>query len=274
MEILTRLSHEEEIYTRQLAALHFPGSLESSGAHNSAFLLQQTREVYSTKSLEEAYPPKEGDQFEYGDPCGDYVTFDSLDALSSIVFTGGEPTLNIEAIRYTLDKCEDEGIFVNSFYVVTNGKQVSIDFLKTMLDWYVFCVNNGGEPEMCGLALSKDNFHERIPAENELLLRGMSFFRDDKFQESGTRWIIAEGRAADIPGARPNEMSYLPELYVYNKDGIDNVSIDDVVYVSADGKVIAGCDWAFENQSKHQLGTVYDQNGWLNALGLQAETCS
>lgn len=81
MEILTRLSHEEEIYTRQLAALHFPGSLESSGAHNSAFLLQQTREVYSTKSLEEAYPPKEGDQFEYGDPCGDYVTFDSLDAL-------------------------------------------------------------------------------------------------------------------------------------------------------------------------------------------------
>lgn len=40
MEILTRLSHEEEIYTRQLAALHFPGSLESSGAHNSAFLLQ------------------------------------------------------------------------------------------------------------------------------------------------------------------------------------------------------------------------------------------
>lgn len=194
--------------------------------------------------------------------------------ISSIVFTGGEPTLNIEAIRYTLDKCEDEGIFVNSFYVVTNGKQVSIDFLKTMLDWYVFCVNNGGEPEMCGLALSKDNFHERIPAENELLLRGMSFFRDDKFQESGTRWIIAEGRAADIPGARPNEMSYLPELYVYNKDGVDNVSIDDVVYVSADGKVIAGCDWAFENQSKHQLGTVYDQNGWLNALGLQAETCS
>lgn len=193
---------------------------------------------------------------------------ENVTEINNIVFTGGEPSLNIEAMRYTLDKCEEDGIFVGAFYVVTNGKQVEIDFIKTMLDWYVFCVDNGGDPEMCGLALSKDDFHERISAQNELLLRGVSFFREDKFQRGhGTKWIIAEGRAADIPGARTNEMSYLPTIDVYNKNEVKTISINDTIYVSADGKVVAGCDWSFENQAKHQLGTVFEQSGWLTELG-------
>ena len=192
---------------------------------------------------------------------------ENVTEINNIVFTGGEPSLNIEAMRYTLDKCEEDGIFVGAFYVVTNGKQVEFDFIKTMLDWYVFCVDNGGDPEMCGLALSKDDFHERISAQNELLLRGVSFFREDKFQRGGTKWIIAEGRAADIPGARTNEMRYLPAIDVYNKNEVKTISINDTIYVSADGKVVAGCDWSFENQAKHQLGTVFEQSDWLTELG-------
>lgn len=130
MEILTRLSHEEEIYTRQLAALHFPGSLESSGAHNSAFLLQQTREVYSTKSLEEAYPPKEGDQFEYGDPCGDYVTFDSLDALI-------EHHLKLENLETEFvslkDALEGRGPSAGQYIAFPNMSRISVSTRTTSL---------------------------------------------------------------------------------------------------------------------------------------------
>ena len=81
MKLFRDLSCEEEFYARQLAALHFPGSRENSGTRNPVFLLQQMREAYSTESLEEAYPPEEGDQFEYGDLCGNYLTFESLDEL-------------------------------------------------------------------------------------------------------------------------------------------------------------------------------------------------
>lgn len=65
MKLFRDLSCEEEFYARQLAALHFPGSRENSGTRNPVFLLQQMREAYSTESLEEAYPPEEGDQKVY-----------------------------------------------------------------------------------------------------------------------------------------------------------------------------------------------------------------
>lgn len=49
MKILTRLSHEEEIYTRQLAALHFPGSLEKSV--NSCFWKMERTSVGRVNSF-------------------------------------------------------------------------------------------------------------------------------------------------------------------------------------------------------------------------------
>lgn len=100
---------------------------------------------------------------------------ENVTSINSITFTGGEPSLNVEAMQYILNKCKNEGIFVSSFYIVTNGKVVSVDFIKTMLDWYAFCIENGGEGELCGLALSRDRFHETIPVKNELLLRGLTF---------------------------------------------------------------------------------------------------
>ena len=44
--------------------------------------------------------------------------------ISSLTFTGGEISLNIPAIRYTLKAANERGIAVGSFYMVTNGKAV------------------------------------------------------------------------------------------------------------------------------------------------------
>lgn len=190
---------------------------------------------------------------------------ENVTSIGTLTFTGGEPSLNVEAMRYTLEKCEEEGIFVSTFYVVTNGKSVSDDFLHVLVDWYVFCVENGGEGEYCGVALSKDRFHEPIPTRNELLLRSLSFFREDKFNRNNSdQWLLAEGRAVQIAGVTRAVCDYLPEISVYE----DEVSIQDTIYVTVSGDVLAGCDWSYENQKHHKLGTVYDQFGWLKSLGL------
>ena len=194
------------------------------------------------------------------------LALQNVKEVNTIVFTGGEPTLNLEAIQYVLKKCKEENIFVSSFYVVTNGKEVSFEFLKTMLDWYVFCIERGGEPEMCGLALSKDDYHEEIPTANECLLRSLAFFREDKFQRGSNKWVFAEGRGENLPEVQSKVMDYIPELYMYEYAGDDFVQVSDVVYVSADGRVVAGCDWSFDNQAKHQLGTVYDSGKWMENL--------
>ena len=39
--------------------------------------------------------------------------------------TGGEPSLNVRAIRHILDRVRAYGITVNDFYIVTNGSATS-----------------------------------------------------------------------------------------------------------------------------------------------------
>ena len=82
-----------------------------------------------------------------------------VDSIGSVTFTGGEPTLNINAIKFVLHMCKALEIPVYNFYIVTNGKEITAEFLNAMIDWYVYCIECGGEPELCGVALSQDEFH-------------------------------------------------------------------------------------------------------------------
>ena len=44
---------------------------------------------------------------------------DSVESIGSVLFTGGEPSLNLEAIRYFFTKAEELGKLPYSFYIVT-----------------------------------------------------------------------------------------------------------------------------------------------------------
>ena len=83
--------------------------------------------------------------------------------ISSLTFTGGEISLNIPAIRYTLKAVKERGIAVGSFYMVTNGKAVDkmADLAMASLEWWAYCDEK--DDYMCGLCISSDNFHEVIP---------------------------------------------------------------------------------------------------------------
>ena len=80
--------------------------------------------------------------------------------ISSLTFTGGEISLNIPAIRYTLKAVKERGIAVGSFYMVTNGKAVDkmADLAMASLEWWAYCDEK--DDYMCGLCISSDNFHE------------------------------------------------------------------------------------------------------------------
>ena len=83
--------------------------------------------------------------------------------ISSLTFTGGEISLNIPAIRYTLKAVKERGIAVGSFYMVTNGKAVDkmADLAMASLEWWNYCDDK--DDYSCGLCISSDDFHEAIP---------------------------------------------------------------------------------------------------------------
>lgn len=163
--------------------------------------------------------------------------------IDTLTFGGGEPSLNVPGILYTLKQCEKLHIRVHHFYVVTNGKVVPDDFLIAMMKWYIYC---GDVEGISGLALSKDCFHDTIPQKNEFMLRGFSFFKEDKF----TDWDSLRGGLINMGRAR-NLDEDLRALSVYRPEIEENASgglsfMESELYISARGDVYPSCDLEYD----------------------------
>ena len=169
---------------------------------------------------------------------------------SSVVFTGGEPSLNIAAIKKYFALAEKYGTLPCSFYVVTNGKENQEELAVALLRAY----GKMSEPEMCGLALSIDCFHETVPAAAEIF-KGLAFFSDtDKahpVDEQNSNWLLNTGRAAEngIGVRSPYEMCKSVEdlvLQDFIVSGERQIEISDL-YISSNGNVVSDCDQCYED---------------------------
>ncbi len=196
------------------------------------------------------------------------MSFDVIDkalemaaSINCITFTGGEPSLNVPAIMHALDVCKQRSIEVYNFYIVTNGKEVSDEFLLALLRWNAYTAMCGSEEDFNGVALSRDVFHDYVPPENEKLLRSLSFFREDKFTDWEDIPLINAGNAKTLSGftkrakqaASSISVEQYEDAYIIN-DGITTVTVD--------GDILADCDYAYEDVESIKLGTVFDMQ-WI-----------
>lgn len=193
-----------------------------------------------------------------GDAQNMNIDTDYIDALlvdvsgiGNVTFTGGEPSLNIQAIEYTLEKCKELDIPVCSFYIVTNGKENALPLALACLKWYAYCED---DEEMCGLAMSRDKFHDNVGVHNESILRGLKFFREDKFTDFNRVNIINEGRAAELSGYYKVLAECRHEEFSYDWNG-DTIYIETMVYLSANGEIRTDCDIAYNNED-YTIGNV------------------
>lgn len=192
--------------------------------------------------------------------------------ISSLTFTGGEISLNIPAIRYTLKAVKERGIAVGSFYMVTNGKAVDkmADLAMASLEWWNYCDDK--DEYLCGLCISSDDFHEEIPRESASILSGLRYNRNDKVTDFRKQYLINEGRAKTInanqilkrePIVSELVIEYERDCKPGNEAGI-NIT-DGELYLNAIGDVVVGCDWSYESQRKYRIGNVMDEK-WLENI--------
>ena len=186
--------------------------------------------------------------------------------ISSLTFTGGEISLNIPAIRYTLKAVKERGIAVGSFYMVTNGKAVDkmADLAMASLEWWAYCDEK--DDDMCSLCISSDNFHEVIPYESKSILSGLKYNRNDKVTDFHLAYLLNEGRAKNLDSnIYKKREPHVDKLeYEFNKTGdIDFYSGE--LYLNAIGDVVSGCDWSYKSQKKYRFGNVMNKN-WLENI--------
>lgn len=164
--------------------------------------------------------------------------FSKVSFISTLTLTGGEPSLVPGRIRAVIRSIKKHKVDVGTFYLVTNGKMVSDDFLLALVELYVACSDPGSfEEGIGGVAWSSDPFHDDVSKANIQKLRVLSFAHP---REDSGRHVISEGRGTAISNGRALDVEQF-ELE-------DGQVLEGDVYLNCDGNIIAGCDWSYESQ--------------------------
>jgi hypothetical protein len=179
-----------------------------------------------------------------------------VDYISTVTFTGGEPTLpsGMKVICDFMDICNNLRVGVGSFYMVTNAKVWRPELPALIDDLYNFCDEN----EVSLVDISTDRFHDPIQGER---MRFRNRLEDIMSYQYGIEEIVGmrrdidyssvvtEGRGYDV-GCRPYTGC---ELMVEYPDYDDVMHIvEGELYLNCNGNVIKGCDWSYESQELPQ----------------------
>ena len=191
----------------------------------------------------------------------------------TVTFTGGEPALNLAAIRKYIEYAKMYSHMPSSFYIVTNGSVNQKELAFLCLEMYA----DMEEKEMCGLSQSIDDFHaewlDKKAQVESRIFRGLSFYSTEKEHEIGRDnhlWVLSSGRAKET-GVANNTMHRTKEkgndpLYVESYQNTDESSIDyniDMIYVSANGNITANCDLPYDEIDKNHLTDIYHFKSYL-----------
>lgn len=172
----------------------------------------------------------------------------------ALTITGGEPSLNVEGIKRILYWMQYYKVYLDYFYIATNGIKVNIDFVHVCLMLY----NKSNTKEICRLDLSNDRYHGYKENINLSLLHGLLFF-SLKHEKNLDYYLIPEGRA------KKNHICKHAPLKEYKITTQDEFN-DTAIYLNCHGEIINGCDWSFVNQKKHILCRVENLTEYYNNL--------
>lgn len=93
--------------------------------------------------------------------------FDGIEEIGMIIFTGGEPSLNINYMYAVLYYCQKSCIKIMSIYTVTNGLANQEILVQAMDKWIDYCISVTDSPNreeylkkyFFRISCSVDEFH-------------------------------------------------------------------------------------------------------------------
>jgi len=195
----------------------------------------------------------------------DNVTVDKLlegvTSIGTLTFTGGEPSLAVDRIKYIVQQIKHWNINLDAFYVVTNGKQASVELALVLIELYAYCQGEKGkhgEHFIGGLTMSQDQYHQAEcydyqPAMD--LYSGLTFFRPDE-RKGDIDMPYDEGLAKD--NGIGERIVDLNRIGVEVDDYGDVTANDGPVYINALGDVVPACDLSYQSQDELKIGNVHN----------------
>lgn len=188
--------------------------------------------------------------------------FSRLSGIGNVTPTGGEPSLNPAALLQIRDAILKYNIPVAGVYLVTNGKEITDEFLHNFLS---LLLATEMDPEVSGLALSQDMFHDKISYANKAKLSMFSCFRGDDKKTDWTRTpVLNIGRGAEIVIVS-NRDPYRPQNTLNCRFNDDTIQLSEVLTLTVDGYLLPYGDYSYEEVENLAICNVNDPD-WYEQL--------
>jgi MoaA/NifB/PqqE/SkfB family radical SAM enzyme len=180
--------------------------------------------------------------------------------INNITFTGGEPFLNTKAMKHIFRTLDKNNIDYSSFWLASNGLIYDQSMMNIFMEKYTELMENQGE-FYGGIALSiNDSFHNTIPRINKIKFQALKMYDNSKEGIQQKYHILNEGYA------KLNKIGYreVKPSKVLNNVEIDDINktitLDNLIYVNAQGDILLDCDMSYKTQKKYILGNVLDKS--------------
>lgn len=179
-------------------------------------------------------------------------------------FYGGEPTLNENILKQTLELAKKYNIIVLNLDIITNGKKITDNFINIINEWGRYCslFNNNRQQD---LYITIDPFHEEIDPKNitkiwnncfsriglDLYKPEKTFVKNDSKNVKKT-YIVDCGRARSLKGYKKlpwNVSKNQPLIYKYN----ENYYVKAKIALSCTGYILKHTVYEWISEDKVRL---------------------
>ena len=145
---------------------------------------------------------------------------------------------------------------VNNVYIVTNGKDITPEFIMACLEWYLYCDDN----ELSAIALSQDEFHDEIEQTNIEKLKALSFFNDtDKTVDFRKSYVLNIGRAKKLNNQRKQQpIRVQPTAYINESSNELNI-VDCNLAITVNGDILSDADYEYTETDNIKIGDTNDK---------------
>lgn len=175
--------------------------------------------------------------------------------IDSIMFTGGEPTLNDKLICYIIDLVIKNSILVNQFCIVTNAKKFPKDALEAFNDYLIYCKYQNTKGKIA-ISFSVDAFHENYP---DIIREYQEKYPQFQYEFKSLNWIWKTGRSD-----YGDKFEYgINPMFVRLIMGY--IWVMNPLYVTAKGNYETMGDGMYLDMDKINMGSVFD-NSLLDIL--------
>jgi hypothetical protein len=186
---------------------------------------------------------------------------DQVNRVGTLTITGGEPSLVPHIISGIFDLAAERNIEIGQFYIATNAKKVTREFIDVLFQAYLYCDSIEDDETIC-LEISSDIQHQEsadgmdtpIPEENIKKLLAFQFAgkRNEGRNYQTDMSTLWEGRAQQFY-SRYRDASISKVYYEITKGEKLEIDVNDTIYLNCLGDIVPDGDLSYKTQSDSDI---------------------